>query len=709
MRPMTVREFIEMTRSAMPSLVERLQDETGRFGDEEVKAWQASLPVVAQTLERADLGGFHVQLGSRSGNVALEYRLPAASSWCDVVLLGRGESAPAALMVELKNWDVSNDRPGPRPALVLHKGQPKLHPSEQVRGYAEYCQRFHSAVLEQQATVAGLAWMTATSDASAYSAAPHDHLVSEYPLFTVSPADLEHRLPEFLRSHLRKPDPGFARAFAEGVYRQDRDFVRALAATLLDSRDALVLLDHQRTGFELCLSAAEELLLADDGRKAVLLVKGPPGSGKSVLAARLWATLAREAKYDGDFVFVTTSSSQRKNWEALFARHGKSLAGRGVVKPANAFNPGLDGRWVSQERAAGRNPTMAGWKQNLDRWAKKSGKHPRIEDNSIAVAVVDEAHALIDPTIPGGVGNKHSGWSFHAGPQVWHILRASRLTILFFDPEQSFRDNETTSEEAVAACAKDHRATVLPRICLAGAQFRCAGSKEYVDWLERLLAGDLHPGSPSRWQAAPGRPGFSFELVADPAALDEALLARTGEGRTVRLLATYGRKWKTKKIANPHNLTAAEKDFCISYQRDGRRRTWAKPWNFCPNEDYTLFVQAPEGSRMHGDMVAEVGCPYVVRGFDFDYIGLLWLSDLVWRRDRWAVQIEHVHESAWTKTLAAAKREAQAGGEGPAHAELLHRLVRGYRILLTRPIRGAYVWCEDAETREHLAAVLAEA
>jgi DUF2075 family protein len=121
--------------------------------------------------------------------------------------------------------------------------------------------------------------------------------------------------------------------------------------------------------------------------------------------------------------------------------------------------------------------------------------------------------------------------------------------------------------------------------------------------------------------------------------------------------------------------------------------------------DYTKFVQAPPGCEMAKDPLAEVGCPYVVRGFDFDHVGLLWLSDLVWRKDRWVGQIPHIHESAWKKTLSAAKKEKIA--DGPAMNALLRRMVRGYRILLTRPIRGIYVWFEDDETRDHVEKALA--
>jgi DUF2075 family protein len=217
------------------------------------------------------------------------------------------------------------------------------------------------------------------------------------------------------------------------------------------------------------------------------------------------------------------------------------------------------------------------------------------------------------------------------------------------------------------------------------------------------------PGEASKWLLREGTGRFAFEMVADPGALDDALLSQIRAGKTVRLLSPYAREWKTKGKEKPHRLLAGQKDFQIDYDRSGRKETWSKIWNFAPGADYTLFVQAPEGSELREDMLAEVGCPYVVRGFDFDYVGLLWLSDLVWRKDRWVVQIEHSFESAWRKTLAAAKKERAAGAFGPAEEDLLQRAVRGYRILLTRPIRGCYVWCEDAETRDYLASRLADA
>ena len=93
----------------------------------------------------------------------------------------------------------------------------------------------------------------------------------------------------------------------------------------------------------------------------------------------------------------------------------------------------------------------------------------------------------------------------------------------------------------------------------------------------------------------------------------------------------------------------------------------------------------------------------MLRGFDYDYTGVLWMSDLVWRGDRWVAQPEHIYESAWRKTLAAARRER---GRGPNSDDLLRRLQRGYRILLSRAILGTFVWFEDPETKAHIERLL---
>lgn len=134
---MTVSEFREAVRTNRAALIAELESATGRGGEEERQAWESSLPVLADALAAPALGALHVYFAGH-GYLVLEYQLPAASSWCDVVLLGRGAAGPSAVIVELKHWITRGDRPGPAEGLMERGGALVLHPADQVRGYTEY-------------------------------------------------------------------------------------------------------------------------------------------------------------------------------------------------------------------------------------------------------------------------------------------------------------------------------------------------------------------------------------------------------------------------------------------------------------------------------------------------------------------------------------------------------------------------------------------
>jgi len=662
-------------------------------------------------MRQESLRGFHVHLGA-AGRLIVEYRLPASPSWADLVVLGKGERGPAAVIVELKDWDITGDIAGDAEELVVRRGQSVLHPADQVRGYTDYCQRFHSAVQERRATVSGCVFFTYASNIGHYADSPHDALVRSHPVFARNANDMERAFPSFLRERLLEPDPEFAREFDDGTYQQDRGFVRQIAAAIRRPETSpFVLLDQQRVGFAACMREARQAFkpalatARPRRRKSVVVVVGPPGSGKSVIAAHLWATLAGDDKIDGNVVLTTTSSSQRTNWEVLFQRTIDSRAARGVVVGANRYNPGLNQHWLKRERASNRPAGVEDWRDNVDRYR---AEHPRLRcpDDSFAISIVDEAHALIDPTVPGKRGISASGWLLHAGPQAWHVIRASKVSIFLMDPDQSYRDNETTTLARIRAFANEFDAAVT-EVSLEGAQFRSAGSVEYSNWVDRALELDGRAQTkPARtddwasWMRSRGGP-FEFGVTKDPQELEDTIRGFVAQGRTARLVASYARPWRTRLFPQPHSVTGREQDFVIQFERAGTRRDWTRIWNYAPDQDYSFFIQAPPGSPMSSDQLCEVGCPYVVRGFDFDYVGLLWLSDLVWRKNRWRAQLDHVHESAWRLSLSAA-RKGQAGAE----ERVLGLLKRGYRILLSRAIRGTYVWFEDPETREHMMTLL---
>ena len=695
-----VGEFCERVESDLSGLADDLQEWSGLFGDQQRRAWMQSLPKLSIVLAKPELSTFHLSLGN-SGHVAFEYRLPASSSLCDAVLLGQNETSPAAVILELKEWDLTGDMPGPRESLIYHHGNLLLHPADQVRGYVEYCRRFHSAVSDFNALVDGCVFFTSRVNPAAYRLPPHKALTDSFPVFSFTDDSVNDRFVPFLRDRLAEPSADFADAFDKGVYRQNRHFVTQVAVAISDeTKSPFVLLDEQRRGYEYVLDEIDKRMAVHANEKMVIVVEGPPGSGKSVLAAHLWASLAKSPRVDGNIVFVTTSGCQRKNWENLFERMSGETAGRGLVMPANRFNPGLSPKWVNEQRELGHPMLVADWQQNYEIFQEK--KQPKIADGTFAVAIIDEAHALIDPTAKGAEGVPPSGWAMHAGPQAYHVIRCSDVSIFLMDSEQSYRDNETTTPDSIRQLAKDKGIEHVVTISLAGSQFRCGGSTAYLNWLESLLSHESSNAPKASWNQVHHQQGtFSLKIVDDPQALDDHLRAHLDEGRTARLAATYAREWKTKGAERPHKLPRDKKDFAIAFRRGTTELIWEKIWNYVPDEDYTQFIQGTQGSMIGDDPLCEVGCPYVIRGFDFDYLGVLWLSDLVWRTDRWVAQVDHVHDSALPRTRKAARGEGK-NRRGADATELIKRLQRGYRILLSRAIHGVYLWVEDDETRQHL-------
>src|SRR5512135_1818857 len=100
---MTVEIFRDRVESDRKGLIADLQYLTGRYGTEEATAWENSLEKLSQIFQAPSFHPLHLYFGSR-GNLALEYQLPASSSWCDVVLLGRHERRATAVILELKHW-----------------------------------------------------------------------------------------------------------------------------------------------------------------------------------------------------------------------------------------------------------------------------------------------------------------------------------------------------------------------------------------------------------------------------------------------------------------------------------------------------------------------------------------------------------------------------------------------------------------------------
>lgn len=727
----TVNQFCDFVEQDLNGFIDELGNNTIRhLQDNEKKELAESYIQVSQMLaiakkKRPQIGNVNIT----TTNLLLEYKLPAASAWCDLVMIGKGYGQQQVVIIELKNW-VKNttDAPGVREGLILHKGKQYHHPADQVRGYTEYCQRFHSVVQNEKAKVSGCVYFTKDIDLTPYEAFPNDVLSNEYPLYNTLKADA---LAEYITDRIEESDSCFAENFVKGEYKQDRNILRQVAKTFSQTEARpFVLLDEQRRGFSLIMDAVEKNTRGN--KKQVFIVSGPPGSGKSAVAVNLWAESVLKFTMKGDVgnvVYVTTSASQNDNWSKIFADVAGKKAAKHFVVKASSYKPGMTGTTMVNKylpifksiskKYVGHNTTgdenlKYEYFEDYTNYMIEHGEAVNYRDNLHFMSIVDEAHALINPLVPGFAMDM--SWCNQMGPQVYHIIRESKISVFFTDEKQSFRDQETTNIEDIEKWAKHLNAEVT-KISLDKLQFRCAGSTDYEKWISAMFTKEpLH--NVSMWNKH-----FKFTLVDYPSELDEKLSVHIKEGdKSVRLLSSYTQTWVSSNVLNENHDNNDAYDFIL---KDKDNKEWKKYWNYAKGgKRYDIFVQGTEDTKMAEDPLSEVGCPYVVRGFDFNYVGVLWLNDIVWRKGKWMIDFTKANETAnkFTKSRALKEQVNYARSIGirnpeirlveadnprfPLTCQFFKTIQQTYRILFTRVMKGVYLYIQDKETREYVRSLI---
>jgi hypothetical protein len=461
-------------------LAEQVHMQTGRSpSPAEVRSWERSLPILAQDLVRAGLDQVEV---------ILEMRLPLSSKRIDAVLAGLHPKTrkPSYVVVELKQWSRASAWEGdPNLVTVDHAAGPRLHPVLQVRGYCDYLVDFTRSLHDRPEQVVGAAYLhNATSEGDVLDlfdlpADPHGRL------FT---AARRSAWLEFLQERLAPADgSAVADQLLNSAIAPSRQLL-AVAAEEIRDREQFVLLAEQRLAHDLVLHAVRRAHQAD--RKAVVVVTGGPGSGKSVIALSLLGELARQ----GRTVMHATGSRS-------FTQTLRKVAGKGSARTAKLF--------------AYFNSFMTA------------------EQNGLDVLILDEAHRIRETSV-----DRYTRKEIRdaARPQVDELMNAARVPVFLLDEHQVVRPAELGTVHEIETWAKD-KGYDVHHVDL-DAQFRCGGSERYVRWVKALLG--LSDEPPFVWE---DEHGFEVRIVDSPFEMELLLRQKLQDGYGARLTAGYCWPW----------------------------------------------------------------------------------------------------------------------------------------------------------------------
>jgi len=445
----------------------------------EVSAWRNSLRAMRDVLDIASL---------HDHGIMLEYQLPLSSRRIDCMVCGRdGTKADNAVIVELKQWE--HCEPAEADKLVNSwvggSRRDVLHPSVQVGQYRQYLEDTHAAFHEAPDAVQ----LSACSYLHNYLADSTDPLLApkfaevlrNNPLFD---GDGAESLGAYLSGRLAG---GNGRPVLQRVedsrFRPSRKLMDHVA-TVIGSHSPWILLDEQLVVYEKIRSTVRSGLFGR--RKQVVIVRGGPGTGKSVLAINLVADLLRDGR---NAHYATGSKAFTETlWDIIGSRS------RATFKYFNSYS--------------------------------------RAAFNEVDVLICDESHRIRETSNSRFMTRERRS----SKPQVREILDAAKVAIFFIDDRQIVRPNEIGSTrhirqhaEAVNAQISEHELEV---------QFRCSGSDGFVNWIDNTLG--VRKTANVLWD---GSDGFDFRIVASVEELEGAIRQRADAGSTARVAAGFCWPW----------------------------------------------------------------------------------------------------------------------------------------------------------------------
>jgi DUF2075 family protein len=606
----TSEEF--MTDARMHRIAEKLRAEYvvqigHKPGAPEFASWQNSLTALALVIDQAEL---------TDHGVILEYQLGNTSRRLDAMLTGHASSSVEnAVIVELKQWGetATSNADGCVETVVGGRLRPVPHPSVQVGQYEQWLLDNHTVFYEDAVTLAGVSFLhnlLFDPDEELF-ASKHAGYLATNPLFT---GDQSGDLAKFLNQRLSEGDGvPIMEKVLDSRYKPSKKLLDHTAAMVAGQKE-FILLDEQFVVFESVLATAREGLKHDS--KQVILVKGGPGTGKSVIALHLVGRLAKEG-----------FNAQHATGSKAFTENMRRIVGPRARSQFAYFN--------------------------------QFGQFPR---NEIDVLILDEAHRL----------RKTSANRFQPKAQrtdlaqVDELVRSAKTSVFFIDDLQAVRPDEVGSTDLIREAAFRNDAEIQE--FELETQFRCAGSKGFVSWVDNTLG--LDETANPIWD---GSEGFDFQIVDSVEQLDAMIRSKADWGHTARLVAGFCWPW-----SNPLDDGTLVPDVKVG--------AWQMPWN-AKSDAGRLADGIPQERFWASDPrgINQVGCIYTAQGFEFDYVGVIFGTDLRWdsKTESWIADPGSSHDSM-------VKR---AKGD-----EFVDLVKRTYRVLLTRGMKGCYVYFEDQAT-----------
>ena len=580
----------------------------------EFRSWENSLTYMYKVLSDEEI--------PTETGIAIEYNIPQTSKRVDFLISGFDDNNQKNVaIVELKQWDELTAIPGVD-AIVeacvetyVGGGRRRLvHPSYQAWSYAQLIKDYNVAVQDGSIGLYPCVCMHnyIRKENDPVDAAQYIDYIEEAPVFTKGEL---FKLRDFIKNIIKYGDKNeILYEIENGKIRPSKSLQNSISSMLKGNKE-FVMIDEQKVVYEEILNIST--LCQKDYKKRTVIVKGGPGTGKSVIAVNLLAELTMR---DQLVQYVSKNSAPRSVYSQMLKKDMK--------------------------------------KSSIDNLFKGSGSYTETSNNMIHTLLVDEAHRL----------NEKSGLFHNKGEnQIKEIIHSAFCSVFFIDEAQRVTLDDIGSIDRIKYWAKEEKSQVTELELVS--QFRCNGSDGYLSWVDNTLE--------IRDTANYDLEGIDYDIrVFDsPVEMKKLVFAKNQLANRARILAGYCWEWNKKQAGNTDYHDIKIGDFEMS-------------WNLDNATPYALSETS----------INEVGCIHTSQGLEFDYVGVIIGDDM--RFENGHVITDYTKRAKTDNSLKGIKKMSK---EAPEEAiRVSDEIIRNtYRTLLTRGMKGCYIYCVDQALAEH--------
>ena len=483
-------------------LHQTLTEKYRRVGESEIHSWQTSLSYMANVMRDIaipDLAG-----------VAIEYIVPNTQKRVDFIITGLDQhNKEHVIIVELKQWGEAfkvADKDNIVSTYLRGGLHEVTHPSYQAWSYCSLIENFNEDVQTRPIELHPCAFLHNFDESistelrdSIYSA-----ILDISPMFTLGQMN---NLRNFIKTYIPKPDTtNIIESIEHGRLRPSKALQDSILSMLKGNKE-FVLIDDQKVEFERIKKAALDAI--KNNQKTVYIVRGGPGTGKSVVAINLLA----ECIHNGYIAqYITSNAAPRNVYSTMLQKGFKKTEIKALFQGSGTF-------------------------------------HTRSK-NALQIAIVDEAHRL----------REKSGMYQNEGEdQIKEIINASLFSVFFIDRNQRVTFKDAGTIDKILKFSTEQKALVYEGALES--QFRCNGSDGYLAWLDNVL----QIAETANYDGFEG--DYDFRIFDDPNAMYAAIKAKNEINNKSRVLAGYCWDWpkEGRTTSLVKDIQIPEHNFGISW------------------------------------------------------------------------------------------------------------------------------------------------